>query len=69
MNKRSTALILALLMLIGHLCIPGMEASAAGEQNRYGHAVTYSPITQLRAGGRTVRFFRCGHDCMGTVRR
>ena len=67
MKKRSTALILALLMLIGHLCMPGIGASAEDKTNRYGHSVTYSPITQLRADDKPVRFFDAGITAWANV--
>ncbi len=55
MKKRITASALTLSLFLGSVL--GGTAFADGGKNRYGHSITYTPVTQLYAGNEPIRFF------------
>ena len=58
MKKRFAAFSVVLCMLV-NLAL-GTVSGADGNENAYGHQITYKPVTQLYTGGEPVRFFDSG---------
>ena len=65
MRKRAAAVILALGMLVNQSL--GAVRAAENGQNAYGHTVTYKPVTQLYAGGESLKLFDAGVTEWGTL--
>ena len=65
MKKRFAAFSVVLCMLV-NLAL-GTVSGADGNENAYGHQITYKPVTQLYTGGEPVKFFDSGITSWGLL--